>query len=84
MNQQRVYDLILRFFLRCEVYTAYAHRIMGKIKVRGNNRIHANLMDRKAWRVNGLKPYSRTFWFKPIRKIHQFLFLNQVSNSSTS
>jgi glycosyltransferase len=35
------------------------------------NRIRANLMDREAWRVNGLRPYPWTLLFKPVRKFHQ-------------
>jgi hypothetical protein len=36
------------------------------------NRLAANKMDRKAWKVNGLSPYFFTLWLKPVRKIGQF------------
>jgi hypothetical protein len=37
------------------------------------NRIRANQNDRKAWEINGLKPYFFTLWLKPFRKILQFI-----------
>jgi len=51
-------------------------RVGGASNASLRNRIHANLMDRRAWRVNGLKPHPWTLWFKPLRKLPQFLFLN--------
>ncbi|MDZ4185136.1 MAG: hypothetical protein U1D97_09185, partial [Desulfuromonadales bacterium] len=36
------------------------------------NKIKANLMDRRAWEVNGLKPYPWTLLMKPLRKLRQF------------
>jgi hypothetical protein len=35
-------------------------------------RLAANRMDRRAWRVNGLRPYLWTTLLKPLRKLHQF------------
>jgi glycosyltransferase len=37
------------------------------------NRIKANQMDRKAWEVNGLKPYPWTLYMKPLRKVGQWV-----------
>jgi glycosyltransferase involved in cell wall biosynthesis len=37
------------------------------------NRIKANINDRKAWEVNQLKPYFFTLYFKPLRKLTQFI-----------
>ena len=38
------------------------------------NRIRANLMDRKAWRVNELKPKPWTIPLKPLRKVGQGIY----------
>jgi len=76
------YELMLRFLLRYGISTAYIPEVLVKMRVGGasnaslRNRIHANLMDRRAWRVNGLKPHPWTLWLKPLRKLPQFLFLN--------
>jgi len=43
-------------------------------KVSWYNRIQANKMDRKAWEINGLKPYPWTLWMKPLRKIGQWFY----------
>jgi hypothetical protein len=37
-------------------------------------RLRANRNDKKAWGVNGLKPYWFTLYLKPLRKITQFLY----------
>jgi len=72
------YELMLRFLLKHRITATYlpdtlvCMRTGGMSNVSLRNRIHANLMDRKAWRVNGLKPYPWTLWLKPLRKIGQF------------
>ena len=38
-----------------------------------SNRITANREDRRAWKVNGLKPGIFTLIKKPLSKINQFL-----------
>ena len=63
------YELMLRFLLKHQISCAYIPEVLVCMRQGGasnrslQNRIHANLMDRKAWRVNGLKP---------VRKIGQF------------
>ena len=47
-------------------------RAGGAINASLKNRLKANRMDRKAWEVNGLKPYPWTIMAKPLRKIGQF------------
>lgn len=47
-------------------------RAGGAINASLKNRLKANCMDRKAWEVNGLKPYPWTIRAKPLRKIGQF------------
>jgi glycosyltransferase len=45
----------------------------GKSNRSFKNRIKANLEDRKAWKINGLKPYCFTLFLKPLRKLNQFI-----------
>jgi glycosyltransferase len=72
------YELMLRFLLRHKISTAYIPDILIRMRVGGvsnmslKNRISANQMDRKAWKVNGLTPYWWSLWMKPLRKIGQY------------
>jgi glycosyltransferase len=76
------YELMLRFILKNQIQIAYLPeytvkmRIGGKSNVSVQNRVNANLEDRKAWQVNGLKPRFYTLYLKPLRKIVQF-FMNK-------
>ncbi len=73
------YELMLRFLVKYRITSVYIPEVLVKMRISGmsnrslRNRIRANLMDRKAWKVNGLKPYPWTLWFKPLRKAPQFL-----------
>lgn len=75
------YELMLRFLVKESISTAYIPEVLVKMRFGGasnssvTNRIKANRMDRKAWNVNGLKPYPWTIWIKPLRKIVQYLAL---------
>lgn len=83
------YELMLRFLLRYGISTVYIPEVLVKMRVGGisnaslKNRIRANLMDRKAWEINGLKPYPWTLWLKPLRKVSQFLPLLKISTFHT-
>ena len=72
------YKLMLRFLLKHKISCIYIPEVLVTMRVRGVsnsswvNRIRANRMDRKAWEVNGLKPYPWTLWMKPIRKMPQW------------
>jgi glycosyltransferase len=72
------YELMLRFLARHGITVAYIPEVMVCMRTGGmsnasiKNRIMANRMDRKAWTVNGLKPYPWTLLLKPLRKIPQF------------
>lgn len=72
------YELMLRFIHKHQISINYLPRVIVKMRVGGQsnvstqNRIKANLEDRKAWEINGLKPYFFTLFLKPIRKINQF------------
>jgi glycosyltransferase involved in cell wall biosynthesis len=72
------YELMLRFIHKHKIKLAYLNEFIIKMRVGGqsnaniNNRVIANLEDRKAWEVNELKPKFYTLWLKPLRKIKQF------------
>ncbi len=72
------YELMLRFIHKNKIKIAYLPefiikmRVGGKSNVTTKNRVLANLEDRKAWEVNGLKPKFYTLYLKPLRKILQF------------
>ena len=72
------YELMLRLLLKNRISVAYIPEILVKMRVGGasnaslRKRIKANKMDRRAWEINGLKPYPWTLWMKPLRKIPQW------------
>lgn len=72
------YELMLRFVHKHGGRLKYLRRTMLRMRVGGKsnvslkNRIRANLEDRKAWRMNGLKPRFYTLWMKPLSKLFQF------------
>ena len=74
------YELMLRFLLKQMIRTFYIPAVLIKMRIGGKsnaslrNRIRANLMDRQAWRINGLTPYPWTLYCKPLRKIGQYFF----------
>ncbi len=73
------YELMLRFIHKHKISLAYIPESIVKMRVGGKsnssvqNRVNANIEDRKAWELNGLKPYFFTLTLKPARKISQFL-----------
>jgi glycosyltransferase involved in cell wall biosynthesis len=72
------YELMLRLLLRYQISTVYLPEIITCMRIGGAsnaslaNRLRANFNDRKAWRINGLKPYPWTLAMKPLRKITQY------------
>lgn len=72
------YELMLRFIHKYQITLAYLPeytikmRVGGKSNVTVQNRVNANLEDRKAWEINNLKPRFYTLYLKPLRKILQF------------
>lgn len=79
MGSAADYELMLRFLVKHKITTAYIPDVLVKMRVGGvsnaslKNRLKANRMDRKAWEVNGLKPYPWTTYLKPLRKVKQYL-----------
>lgn len=73
------YELMLRFIHKYEIKIAYLPRIITRMRLGGQsnislkNRIKANVEDRKAWKINGLKPKSFTLIRKPLSKLKQYL-----------
>jgi glycosyltransferase involved in cell wall biosynthesis len=73
------YELMLRFLARHNIQAVYIPQVLVTMRAGGVsnssllNRLRANRMDRKAWVINGLKPYPWTLSFKPLRKIGQWL-----------
>jgi glycosyltransferase involved in cell wall biosynthesis len=73
------YELMLRFLVKFKINAAYVPEVLVKMRTGGisnsswRNRLKANRMDRKAWVVNGLRPYPWTLWLKPLRKIGQWV-----------
>lgn len=72
------YELMLRFIHKHKIKLSYLPEYTVKMRMGGKsnasvqNRINANLEDRKAWEINGLKPRFYTLYLKPLRKIFQF------------
>lgn len=79
MGSAADYELMLRFLHKNRISWTYlkivsVHMRAGGVSNAGlKNRLKANQNDRKAWKLNGLKPYFFTLWLKPLRKITQFL-----------
>ena len=73
------YELMLRFLLKHEINLSYLPETIIRMRQGGKstaslkNRIKANIEDREAWRINGLKPHLFTLILKPLRKIKQFI-----------
>ena len=74
------YELMLRFIHRHNIKISYLPRTIIKMRAGGKsnitlkNRIKANIEDRKAWKLNGIKPNFFTLFRKPLSKIFQFSF----------
>lgn len=74
------YEIMLRFLVKFGIQATYIPEVLVKMRTGGvsnasvQNRLAANIMDRKAWEVNGLKPYPWTLWMKPLRKIGQWIW----------
>jgi glycosyltransferase len=73
------YEFMLRVIHKHKISLSYMPRILTKMRVGGmsnvslKNRWKANMEDRRAWKINGLKPKWYTLTVKPLSKILQFL-----------
>ncbi len=72
------YELMLRFLVKYRITTEYIPEVLIRMRTGGisntslRNRLLANCMDRRAWKVNGLKSYPWTLSLKPLRKLPQY------------
>lgn len=72
------YELMLRLALVHKIQIGYINQVWIKMRLGGQsnrsfrNRLKANLEDRKAWEINGLKPRWYTLLLKPVQKIPQY------------
>ena len=71
------YELMLRMLYKNNVSAHYLPKVIMTMRNGGTStaswkhRLVANQEDRKAWRVNDLKPKWYTLWWKPLSKIVQ-------------
>lgn len=72
------YELMLRMLYRHRVEVAYLPLVMVHMRTGGASnasfaaRLAASRMDRRAWRVNGMRPAPWTLLAKPARKVSQW------------
>ncbi|HZK65325.1 MAG TPA: glycosyltransferase family 2 protein [Puia sp.] len=72
------YEMMLRILLKNKMRACYIPEVLVKMRTGGisnqsmANRFRANREDRRAWRMNDLRPYFFTLYLKPIRKLAQF------------
>jgi glycosyltransferase involved in cell wall biosynthesis len=73
------YELLLRFIHKNRILLAYLNETTIVMREGGvsnanlTNRVRANQEDRKAWELNGMKPYFFTLTLKPLRKLIQLI-----------
>ncbi len=73
------YECMLRLFVKYDLDSHYVNRDITKMRQGGASnvsyaaRLKANAMDRKAWKVNELKPVPFIRVLKPLRKLRQFI-----------
>lgn len=71
------YELMLRMLYKNNLTSQYIPSVLMTMRVGGTSnaslkhRYVANMEDRKAWKINNLKPKWYTLWWKPISKIGQ-------------
>ncbi len=79
------YELMLRFLYKHQAKVAYLEKVLVNMRVGGQsnnsllNRLRANIEDRKAWKLNQIKPRWYTLFLKPLRKLNQFFHVYRSS-----
>jgi glycosyltransferase involved in cell wall biosynthesis len=72
------YELMLRLIHKNKIRLAYLPEVIVKMRMGGVSnvsffvKLKANLEDKMAWKMNGLKPGIATLVLKPLRKIGQY------------
>ncbi|MCU0334000.1 MAG: glycosyltransferase [Chitinophagaceae bacterium] len=78
------YEFMLRAMVKMNCKTAYLPEIMVKMRMGGEsnkslrNRKRSYFENFEAWRVNGIRPYFFTIWFKILRKVFQFRWISPL------
>ena len=73
------YEMMLRILLKYNYSAGYVPEVLVKMRAGGmsnsclKNRVRANNEDKEAWKLNDLKPNMFTLYFKPLRKIFQYI-----------
>lgn len=79
------YELILRFLLKNGVPSVYIPKVLVYMPIGGvsnasfTNRLQANREDKKAWKLNKLKPKFYTIIWKPLSKVKQFFLKSKIN-----
>jgi glycosyltransferase involved in cell wall biosynthesis len=72
------YELMLRLIHKNKIKLAYLNETIVKMRMGGVSnvsffvKLKANLEDKMAWKMNGMKPKFATMLMKPLRKIGQY------------
>jgi glycosyltransferase involved in cell wall biosynthesis len=72
------YELMLRMIHKNKIKLAYLPEVIVKMRMGGVSnvsffvKLKANLEDKMAWKLNGMKPGMMTTLLKPLRKIKQY------------
>ena len=73
------YEIMLRLIHKHKISLSYLPETTVKMRMGGYGnksmfvKLLANLEDRKAWKINSLKPSMLTLWRKPFSKLMQFV-----------
>jgi glycosyltransferase len=73
------YELMLRMLHKHKLSVHYIPEVLTKMRIGGEsnrsftNRIRANMEDRKAWKINDVRPSPLTLIRKPLGKLGQFI-----------
>lgn len=72
------YELMLRMIHKHKIVVKYIPETLVKMSSGGLgnknlwSKVRGNLEDRKAWKINGLRPGIFTLWRKPLSKLNQY------------
>lgn len=72
------YELMLRLIHKNNIKLAYLNEVIVKMRMGGVSnvsffvKLKANLEDKMAWKLNGMKPNMTTMMMKPLRKLGQY------------
>lgn len=72
------YELMLRLIHKNQIKLAYLNEVIVKMRMGGVSnvsffvKLKANIEDKMAWKLNGIKPKMTTMLMKPLRKLGQY------------